>query len=250
MYVRFVYDRCGALFRDYPLAVRDVSWIRSVQSVVLCVPDDDDGSFAVLVRDTSEGEPRYSLVPWQTGGPVVTISAASDSVPHLAAAVLARGTPVPRHGSLFGWLTGSAVTALIAVYADHAPEYPEPSWAVMPLAGTPHDRWPPFTSERLFGPWFWEHYRARRIVSLAGPIAGRPGTVFWVQTETALGWDCCVVSEDITDDDAYVVLPRGCYLYYEGLRPDDRMPAITTLLATSAKTDLAPRMRPLTRAAS
>jgi hypothetical protein len=245
-----VNDLCGGLFADYPLAVRDGNWIRSVQSMVLCVPDGDGSRFFVLVRDSSEGVPCYSVVPWHTdgqgaGGP--RDAGDGHQAPHVMASAVTRGTPVPRHGSLFGWLRDHAVSALIAVYADHAPDYPEPSWAVMPLATAPARSWPPFTREDQFGPWFWEHYRAGRIVSLAADIASRPGTVFWMDTQASLGWDCCVVARDIRADDGYL-LPRGCYLYYEGLRTA-AAPPVDTLLTSAGRTDLAPRLRPLAQAA-
>jgi len=244
-----VYDKCGELFAAYPLAVRNLDWIRSVQSMVLVVRAGPSARFFVLARYTGESGrgPRYSCVPWQGDGPPVTIERGQCSVPAVVASAVTDGVPMPRHGSLFGWLQGTAVSALIAVYADHAPEYPDPSWAVMPLAGTPHDAWPPFTSEDLPGSWFWEYSRRARVVSLAGLIAATPGTVFWVDTEKTLGWDCCVVAQDITGDaaDASYVLPRGCYLYYEGLRPGVATPPVETLLARAGKTDLAPRLRPL-----
>jgi hypothetical protein len=245
-----VYDRCGELFAAYPLAVRNLDRIRSVRSMVLVVPAGESAAarFFVLARYDGEGGggPRFSVVPWQGDGPPVSIHAGSRSVPAAVARAVVHGTPMPRHGSLFGWLQGKAVSALIAVYADHAPGYPDPSWAVMPLAGTPHEAWPPFTTEDLPGSWFWEYSRKSRIVSLAGLIAATPGTVFWVDTEKSLGWDCCVVARDITDDAAAgYVLPRGCYLYYEGLRPPAATPPVETLLARSGKTDLAPRLRPL-----
>ncbi len=246
------HDLCGGLFADYPSAVREADGIRSVQSMVLMVRDGDgDGDgvcFLVLVRDGSEAgrEPCYSFVPWHADGPLVTIEPGGRCLPRPVAAAIARGTPIPRHGSLFGWLQGNMVSALIAVYADHAPEYPEPSWAVMPLAGAPRTSWPPFTSEQLLGSWFWKYYRAMRIVDLAGPIAARPGTVFWADTAATLGWDCCVVSRDIAGDAGYV-LPLGCYLYYEGLHSGQAPPPVGTLLAGTGKTDLAPRLRPLAR---
>jgi hypothetical protein len=242
-----VYDRCGDLFARYPLAVRDEGWIRSVHSMVLALPGDDGARFFVLVRDSSDEQPVYSFVPWRRGGPAVTITPGRHGLPHAVAGAVAGGTPVPRHGSLFGWLDGTTVSALITVYADHDPGYPEPSWAVLPRAGAPARTWPPFTAQTLLGPWFWDYYRAARIVCLAGLIAARPETVFWADTEALLGWDCCVVARDLACDTGYV-LPRGCYLYYEGLQTGQAAPSVDTLLTEAATTDLAPRLRPLTGA--
>jgi hypothetical protein len=212
--------------------------------MVLIVRNGHDADFLTLARDDSEGKPFYSLVPWRPYGPRVYIEADGGAVSGTAAIALGQGIPLPRHGSLFGWLAGNEVTALLAVYTRYSPEYPEPSWAVMPRAGVPVRRWPPFTDEEMFGSWFWEHYRAGAVVSLAGLIAASPCTAFWVSSEAALGWDCCVVSRDIANDGRYT-LPRGCYLYYEALRQGVAVPPPETLLAGMGKADLAPRMRPL-----
>jgi hypothetical protein len=212
--------------------------------MVLIVRDGANADFFTLARDDREGRLLYSLVPWRPDGPRVYIEAGGGAVSGTAAIALGQGIPLPRHGSLFGWLAGDEVTALLAVYTRYSPEYPEPSWAVMPRAGIPVRRWPPFTGEVLFGSWFWEHYRAGALVSLAGLIAASPGTAFWVNSEAALGWDCCVVSRDIANDGRYT-LPRGCYLYYEALRQGVAVPPPETLLAGMGKADLAPRLRPL-----
>lgn len=241
---RSAYDRCADLFAAYPLAVQCVDWSGALHSMVLIVRDGDSADFFTLARDDSESKPFYSLVPWRPDSPRVYVEADGSAVCQATATVLNRGIPLPRHGSLFGWLPGNEVTALIALYTKYSPEYPEPNWAVMPRVGIPARAWPPFADERLFGSWFWEHYRAGRLVSLAALIATSPGTVFWVDTEAMLGWDCCVVRRDIQSDAGHV-LPRGCYLYYEALRRGVDVPSPDTLLAKLSATDLAPRLRPL-----
>jgi hypothetical protein len=241
---RSAYSRCADLFAAYPLAVQRADWAGTLHSMVLMVRDGDSADFFTLARDSSEVTPFYSLVPWRPDGPRVEIQAGRGGVPTAAVAVVSRAVPLPRHGSLFGWLPGSEVTAVLAVYTKYSRDSPEPSWAVMPRAGVPARMWPPFTDEELFGSWFWEHYRAGAMVSLAGLIAASPGTAFWVNSEAALGWDCCVVSRDLAGDGGYV-LPRGCYLYYEALRQGVAVPPPETLLAGTGKTDLAPRLRPL-----
>lgn len=241
---RSAYDRCTDLFAAYPLAVQCADWAGTLYSMVLIVGDGDNADFFTLARDDSEGTPFYSLVPWRPDGPLVDIEADSGAVSEAAVIVLRQGVPLPRHGSLFGWLSGNEVTALVAVYTDYAPEYPEPSWAVMPLVGAPAWAWPPFTREQLFGSWFWEHYHAGTMVSLATLIAANPGTAFWVDSEAELGWNCCVVSRDIISDAGYVV-PRGCYLYYGALQRGVDVPPPDTLLAGPGKTDIAPRLRSL-----
>ena len=134
--VRSAYDRCAELFAAYPLAVQCADWAGTLHSMVLIVRDGDDADFFTLARDDSEGKPFYSLVPWRPDGPRVYIDADGSAVSGAAAIALSQGIPLPRHGSLFGWLARNQVTALVAVYTKYSPEYPEPSWAVMP----PHRR--------------------------------------------------------------------------------------------------------------
>lgn len=242
---RSAYDRCADLFTAYPLAVECVDWAGAVHVMVLMVRDDDSADYFVLVRDHADGETFYSLGPWRPDSPLVDIAASGGYVSAATAGVLSRGVPLPRHGSLFGWLAGNAPSALIAIYSEYAPEYPDPGWAVMPRADAPVRSWPPFTTEQAFGSWFWQHYQAGTIVSLAALIAASPGIAFWVGTEATLGWDCCVVSHDIESGAGYV-LRRGCYLYHEALQQGVDVPPLETLLASPDKTDLAPRLRPLT----
>jgi hypothetical protein len=243
MCARSAYDECEDLFGTYPLAVQCIDWAGDLHAMVLMVRDGDRNDFFVLARDRSEDRPFYSLAPWRREGPQVDIEADAGAVPQATATVLSQGIPLPRHGSLFGWLDGKSVTALLAVYTEYAPEYPEPSWVVMPLAGAPVQCWPPFTGDQ-FGSWFWEHNQAGTLVSLAALVAANPGTVFWLGIEGMPGWDCCVVSRDVESDAGYV-LPRGSYLNYEALRQGVDVPPPDSLPAGAPKTDLAPRLRPL-----
>jgi hypothetical protein len=240
---RSAYDRCEDLFASYPLAVQCADWAGAVHVMVLVAPDSDSAGYFMLVRDRDEGKTFYSLGPWRPGSPFVDIAADGSDIPKATATALSKGVPLPRHGSLFGWVAGNAAGALIAIYTEYTPEDPEPSWAVMPRADA--SAWPPFTGERLFGSWFWEHYQAGTIVSLAALIAASPDTAFWVETEATLGWDCCVITRDINSDAGYV-LPGGCYLYYEALQQGVDVPTAEKLLDGSDRTDLAPRLRPLT----
>jgi hypothetical protein len=237
-----LYEVCRELFVGYPLAVRVVNLRGTIRSMVLVLPDGAHARFFVLQHDCGEGRPFYSLSPWH-GGEIVDIEAdGSAAMPDGVMNVVTRGIPIPRHGSLLGWRRGDAVRALVAFYAKYTPESPEPCWAVLPLAGVPEEQWPPFTDERVFGRWFWDHYRAGSIVSLGGLIAESPGTVFWVDTEAVLGWDSCVVTREISSLEG-PALPRGCYVYYRALRAGKPVPSLDTLLAYTGKIDLAPRLQ-------
>jgi hypothetical protein len=231
------YRNCQELFTTYPMAVRTDNGSEAASSMVLMVHEGP--AFFVLRFYHESDNPVYSIGPWPAGD-VEEITADGDPpVSGTLANVLTYSVPIPRDGSLFGWIHGDVVTALVVVYADES-ESPVPSWAIMPLAGTPGWQWPPFTDEHFFGSWFWKHYGAGEVVCLGDLVAETPDTVFWVDTKTTIGSDCCVVERDITTSTGYV-LRRGCYVYFQALRERKRVPPLEVLVADTGKVDLAPR---------
>lgn len=230
---------CHDLFTRYPLAARAVSGSGTIHSMVLLLPHGDDARFFVLVRDRGQDRPSYSLYPWRAPG-AVGIGVDGGAVPEAAANVVTRGIPIPRDGSMFGWIRGETVTALIVIHARYTRESPVPTWSVMPLTDVPETQWPPFICESLFGQWFWEHYREGKVIFLGGVIAANPHTVFWVDTRAILGSDSCVVAHDLKSPEGYM-LRRGRYVYSEVLRAGKPVPSLTALLATVGKIDLTPR---------
>jgi hypothetical protein len=239
----FLHGACQELFANYPLAARAVGHSGTIRSMVLMLRDgDDDVRFFVLSRDYSDGALLYSLYPWPTGDITYIEADGGVRVPDVLVNAVTCGVPLPRHGSIFGWTERDAITALVVIYTEYAPDRPLPRWTVMPLADIPGHLWPPFTGRRLFGYWFWEQYQTGRIVSLDGLISETPDTVFWVNTQAILGSDCCAVARDISSPDRHV-LRRGCYAYSEALRAGQVVPPLTALLADTSKTDLALRFR-------
>jgi hypothetical protein len=234
------YEACRELFRRYPLAARTVDRMGTIYSIVLLLHEEDDVSFFMLSRDRDHGV--FSLCPWP-GGEAVDIDAGdSASLPRFADQALSDGIPLPRHGSMFGWVDGDAVTALLVIYAKYEPAMPLPRWTVMPRTDLPRTQWPPFTGQRLFGHWFWEHFRDGSIVLLDRLVAENPDTVFWVNTRAILGSDCCAVACDVPGPAGYT-LRRGRYVYSEALRAEECVPSLTELLADPDKTDLAARFQ-------
>jgi hypothetical protein len=236
-----VYPACRDLFDGYPLAVSAVEHVPAMHSIVLMLRDGQDAGFFALLRDCGDGRPVYSVIPWDAGG-TVTIESGGGDVPGLAANAVLRGVPIPRDGSLFGWIHGELVAALIVVYTSCTPHRPVPSWSVVPRAGSPKTQWPPFTDERLFGHWFWDHHRAGRVIDLGGIIAATPGTFFWAETYPALGSDSCVVASDVKTPDGQVLL-RGTYLDSAALRAGVAVPTLAELLDGAGMTDLSPRFQ-------
>jgi hypothetical protein len=209
--------------------------------MVLILRDGDDARFFVLSQDSREDRRNYSLRPWRAAC-IADIDADSGAVADVAVDAVTRGVPIPDDRSLFGWIHGDAVTALVAVTTTYTSACPEPCWAVMPLVGTPESQWPPFTDECLFGSWFWEHLQIRNIVSVSDLIARNPYTAFWVNTQAILGSDCCAVAHDIGSPKG-PTLQRGRYVYSDALRADKPVPPLDVLLADNGKTDMSPQFQ-------
>jgi len=235
-----LHDACHELFSDYPQAVTTLDSDGTVRAMVILVQDGDHSGFFALTQEHGEDESSYSLWAWPAGDIIVISAEGATAEPDVVAEVVTRGIPIPRDGSLFGWASGGAVTALIVVYSEYTQEHPVPGWAVMPLAGVPEDQWPPFAGQPLSGHWSWEQYRAGLFIALDGLIAQTPDTVFWVDTKATLGSNICAVTADIKTPEGDT-LRRGRYVYYEVLRAGKQVPSLETLLAREGKIDLAPR---------
>jgi hypothetical protein len=230
---------CTGLFAGYPSAITTFRHGNEIiQSLVLMVLDGQDISFFTLSRHPD----RPSLTSW---GDSNARNVDSDGYPNDSediADILTRGIPLPRHGSLFGWASDGCISALTAFYANPAPPCKPPSWTVMPLVGTPETRWPPFTNEPVFGRWFWQYYKAGKVINLGRLISETPCTVFWAATKGILGSDCCVVAHDIESPEG-LTLPRGRYVYSEALQEGKTAPSLDTLLADDRKVDLSSRFQ-------
>lgn len=234
-----LYEACGDRFASYPLAAEPAG---TACSMVLLHQNEGDARFFILTADHDDGQPSYSVRLWRSSGGARIGPGTGSTVPELFANAIVHGIPVPRNGSLLGWDDEGTITALIAIYTEYTPQSPVPSWATMPRTGIPDTQWPPFADEPLLGPWFWEHYRSGRLVSLDGLIAATPGVVFWADTAAILGSNCCAVADDIMNP-AGPKLPRGRYVYYQALRAGKPVPSLRALLAEPDKIDLAPRLR-------
>lgn len=233
---------CERLFAEYPLAIRHTDCSGVIRSMVLMLKDGDTARFYVLSHSYDEHETIYSLSPWPAGWiSDIEEAQAGDALDEVNR-VLARGVPIPLHGSLFGWRRDDSITALIAIYAEYSPPHTQPSWTVMPLTNIPEVQWPPFTGRSFFGEWFWQLYRSGSLTSLSNLIATNPDTVFWVDTRTTLGSGSCAVSAEISAPEGYK-LRRGSYVYYRALRTGKPAPSIQALLSDDSKIDLSPGFR-------
>jgi hypothetical protein len=237
-----LHEACDELFAGYPLAVEPVNdGGRIIQSMVLMLQDGNDARFYVLSRDGGQGT-SYWFRPWPAGSIVDIAGDCRAAISDEVVGAVTSGVPLPRNGSLFGWMDGNAVTALLAVHTEYTPASLAPSWAVMPLVGIPEAQWPPFTGDRFFGHWFWEGLRAERIVLLADLIANRRDTIYWVDTKMILGSACCAVMHDVRSPGGFT-LRSGRYVYYKALRAGKPVPPLAVLVADTGKIDLAPLFR-------
>ncbi len=244
-----LYDRCHELFAAYPLAVQPVDRSGTMRSMVLMLQDGAHDGFFVLSHDFSQDKSLFWVWSWPAGGVVDIEADGTADIPAAAANAVTQGVPIPRDGSLFGWAPGEAIAALVVVYAEYTSVNPEPSWAVMPLAGISEAQWPPFTGDPLFGHWSWERGQDGSIVPLADLVAGNPDTVFWVDTKAILGSDCCAVARDLVGPEGHT-LRRGRYAYYQALQVSQPVPPLNALLADPGKIDLTPRFELATKAVS
>jgi hypothetical protein len=234
-------DVCVQLFADYPLAAWPASPTGARRSMILLLQEHGDSQFFVLTQDRGESPPRHSVGAWPgRDAAVLGTGLAADSGGPVRALTL--GVPIPRHGSLFGWVSGNVISALVPIYATYTLASPRPSWSLMPLAGSPETCWPPIARQRSFGSWFWQYYHAGNLISLADLIAEYPGTIFWAETRATLSSDCCAVTHDISSPGG-PVLRQGCYMHQDALRSGMPVPALETLLAGPGLTDLSPRFR-------
>lgn len=235
-----LYEACRGLFETYPQTARAVD--NGVWSIVIMLEEGPNAGYFVVWQDCGKGKPVYSFWPWPAGDVVEIVDESTVPPAELLEDVLSHGVPIPRDGSVFGWTSEGAVTALIVIYVESAADLGEPGWAVMPCAGVPEEQWPSFTGERLFGHWSWERRQSGCIVSLDEAIGGASGAVWWVDTSALIGSDCCVVSRDIVSPNGDT-LPRGRYVYYQALRSDETIPSLEALLNDTRKIDLAPRLQ-------
>ena len=235
------YEACDKLFADHREAVGAVDLDGTTCSMVLSLPAGDQARFYTLTRERTAGGPFYFLAPWQ-GDDIIDIDIEGGALPGDAATAVSCGIPLPRHGSLYGWVHHGLVSSLIVVRARRTAESREPTWSLLPLAGTPKRAWPPFAGTRWLGSWFWDQVQEGRLVSLARLVAATTGDVFWLDSAPGLAASCLAIAHDVTAPEGYT-LPRGCYLYYKSLRAGTTLPLLPDLLSDTAKVDLAPRFK-------
>ena len=150
--------------------------------------------------------------------------------------VIGACVPVPRDGTLLGWVADGQVRAVLAAYG-RLPEpwddaSPVPGVQVMPRVGSQPSEWPALTANPLEGRQLWEHLRLRQLTDLTPMVSRSAGRVFLVpagrpgRRAAAL----LVVTERLSGDDA-IWLPAGVYADHWILREGTPVLTASQLLA-------------------
>jgi len=233
------------LFTRYPLAVMHDRADGGSQSMVLMNPDAGPAGFFVL---TQAGDEEFVIRSWHGRHAVSHGIRPGEPVPDIVHQVISDSLPVPRDGSLLGWVTDRQVTVIMAAFCRQPATWdnpaPVPEIRVMPMAGTselPH--WPPFAATPFDGR-LWEYVERGQIVDIVPLLNRSLGRAYWVPSldrRSARHEDGCVVIRDHLTSDEYWV-PAGVYMDHWILREGFAAPPVGRLLALPGVVDLARRL--------
>jgi hypothetical protein len=232
-------EACSNLFDAYPAAVEVVDRNGPARSMILALPDGEEARFFILAHDAADGASSWTLGPWTADVCAIAEWACTDD---MAAAIVARGVPVPPDGTMFAWRDGYTLPALLAFYAD-AEKDVSPYWTTMQTVDADRPAPVPQCSAGIKC-WerFWGLYDAGDIIPATALVARNPGTIFWADARESLEYGCFVVARDVATLEGYV-LPRGCYVHSDDLQAGGSMPMVDIVLADPGRVDMAPRVR-------
>jgi hypothetical protein len=236
---------CVQLFERYPLAVTPHAADTGYRSLVLLSRAGGPPSFFVL---TQASDDLFVIRSWHRGGGVNQQIRPGEPVPVVVRQVVTGGIPVPRDGTLLGWVTGRQVTVMLATRSRQPETWddpvPVPEIRVLPMAGTCEPlHWPPFTAGPLDDGRLWEYVERGQIVDVGPLLSGSAGSAFWVPSadrRSARHEDGCIVVIGNLPAEEYW-LAAGVYtdhwMLREGIMP---LPA-GRLLAQPGVVDMAGR---------
>ena len=239
-----VFAACLRLFYRYPLAIRRHYVEHRYGSLVLMNRTGSHTRFFVLIM---EWDDLFVLRPWdRRDGPRVEIRR-DEPVSGDVRGVIESASPVPRDGTLLGWLDGYKVQSMIAVYGRLTEPWDDqdavPGVLVMPFGGSQPADWPPFTGSPLDGGRLWQYLDRGYLADLTALVARRAGCVYWVpgQDGRAGGWTGAriVVTERLSTEKFW--LPAGVYVDRVALREGAPRWTAGQLLALPGVADLAAR---------
>lgn len=225
---------CQRLFRDYPLAVRRHYAEFRYGSMVLAARSagtvsGGTATFSVLIKERDD---LFVIRPWDRRDWARAEIRPGEQVPAAISRLIAASVPVPRDGSLLGWVAGGQVRAILAAHG-RLPEpwddpFVVPGLTVLPLAGSDPGKWPPSPlAERQL----WEHSGKGQLADVSKMVARRSGYAFWVPGGHV------VVTERMGTAECW--LAAGVYAGQRALREGLSVPPARELLASPGVTDLA-----------
>jgi hypothetical protein len=238
------FTACLRFFRQHPLAVRRHYAEHRYGSMVLLSRDGGAARFFVLIM---EWDDLFILRHWdrRTGARVEI--ARNEPVPDEIVRLIDRAVPVPRDGTLLGWVAGHQVRAVLAAHGRLPEPWDDasviPGLLVLPLVGSQPAEWP--SGNPLDDGLLWEYLGQGRIADLAPLVARQAGRSFLVpgRDGSAGGQGGrpagarVVITERMSGDGFW--LPAGVYADQRAQR--DGAPVLTAgqLLALPGVIDLA-----------
>ena len=241
------FTACLELFGSYPLAIRRHYAERRYGSLVL--RERTAGRFYVLVM---EWDDLFVLRPWDRRDGARELIRPDQSASGDVRRVIESAVPVPRDGTLLGWLAGRQVQAVIAAHGRLTEPWEDPAAVpgvlVMPATGSRPADWPPFTSGPLDDGRLWESVKRGRLADLVPLVSRQPGLAYWVpaanQRAGRRGGARIVVTERLSTDEFW--LPAAIYADHRTLREGTPRWTASQLLALPGVTDLASAPAPVT----
>jgi hypothetical protein len=239
-----VFAACLRLFHRYPLAIRRHYAEHRYGSLVLMNRAAGRARFFVLIM---EWDDLFVIRPWDRRDAGRVAIRRDEPVSDDIREAIESAVPVPRDGTLLGWMDGYKVQALVAVYGRLTEPWDDPAAVpgvlVMPFAGSQPAHWPPLTDSPLDGGRLWQYLERGHLADLTALAARRPGCVYWVpgQDGRAGGWAGAriVVTERMSTDKFW--LPAGVYTDRVALREGTQLWTAGQLLALPGVIDLGAR---------
>jgi len=244
-----VFTACLRLFRGYPLAVRRHYAEHRYGSLVLRERAAGRARFYVLVMERND---LFVLRPWDRRDGARVLIRPDQPASGDVRRVIESAVPVPRDGTLLGWLAGRQVQAVIAAYGRLTEPWDDPAAVpgllVMPATGSQPADWPPFTSGPLDDWRLWESVKRGLFADLVPLVSRQPGLVYWVpganQRAGRRTGARIVVRERLSTGEFW--LPAAIYADHWTLREGTPRWTASQLLALPGVTDLASAPAPVT----
>lgn len=230
---------CLQLFRYHPLAATTTGAGDGPESMVL--RHRTEGYFVL----TKENEDLFVIRSWDPRDGVEERIRPRQDVPSLICNVVGHSLPIPRHGTLLGWITGKQVTAMLAVHAappagvsDDDGPVPVPEMRVLPLTETVEQfHWPPFTVSPLNDWRLWEYVEWGEIVDVVPLARQYPGRMHWIPSPDGRRTGDVLVRDNLRAEKFWI--PAGVYTDHWALREGLVPPPPSRLLELPGAADAA-----------